>query len=100
MPKKMSNNAVVRSLLLGLLAFGGVAQGQGTAQPKAATPVTQAVAPASPASQASADDIAFAKRLSNAFKSAAKRAEPSVVNITQLNRVLNAGVSLTPDRCR
>ncbi len=88
MPKKMSNCAVVRSLLLGLLAFGGVAQGQGTAQPKTATPVTQAVAPASAAAQASADDIAFAKRLSNAFKSAAKRAEPSVVNITQLNRVL------------
>jgi len=36
---------------------------------------------------ASADDIAFARRLSNAFKSVARAVEPSVVHITALSKV-------------
>jgi serine protease Do len=67
--------------VLGAVVAGPAACGQESPKP---APVTQAVAPV----QGSADDIAFAKRLSNAFKGAAKRAEPSVVNITQLNQVL------------
>jgi serine protease Do len=38
-------------------------------------------------SQASPDDLAFARRLSNVFKSVAGKAEPAVVHITSLNRV-------------
>jgi serine protease Do len=57
-------------------------------QAESPAPVTPAAARGPETPQASAEDIAFAKRISTAFKSAAKRAEPSVVNITQLNRVM------------
>jgi serine protease Do len=74
-----------RWVSLGVLgAIVGASAWAQEARKPSPVPVTQAVAPA----QGSLDDIAFAKRLSNAFKGAAKRAEPSVVNITQLNRVL------------
>jgi Do/DeqQ family serine protease len=70
--------------LLVMASLAPVAFGQ--AEPSA--PVTHAAAKTPETPQASSDDIAFAKRISTAFKSAAKRAEPSVVNITQLNRVI------------
>src|SRR5262245_29936698 len=79
--------ARIKTLINALLAVASLSPPAfGQAEPPA--PVTHASARPPEASQASADDIAFAKRLSAAFKSAAKRAEPSVVNITQLNRVM------------
>jgi serine protease Do len=83
----------VKTLLVSLLAAAGflgtAARGQSETATTPTAPVHTTSAPAPDTKpQASSDDIAFAKRISAAFKSAAKRAEPSVVNITQLNRVL------------
>ncbi len=72
------------TLLLSALAMSPAACGQST-EPQ---PVIQSAPPATPTSDAAApEDIAFARRLSNAFKSVAQNVEPSVVHVTQRNRV-------------
>jgi serine protease Do len=75
-----------RALLALLLASTPlIACGQATAPDQ---PVTRTATPNRPSPDAAApEDIAFAKRLSNAFKSVAHNVEPSVVHVTQRNRV-------------
>jgi serine protease Do len=77
----MTRAKYLLNVLTILLCIAGVCEAR---QPAAPAKATAAPAP----SPASPEDIAFAKRLSNAFKSVASHAEPSVVNITQMNRVL------------
>jgi serine protease Do len=82
--------AKITALLLALIGLGPVACGQ-SSSPTATEPkpsIANTATPARPSPDAaSPDDIAFAKRLSNAFKSVASNVEPSVVHITQRNRV-------------
>jgi len=77
------------ALLLALVGLGPVACGQNSAPPAETKPsVANTATPSRPSPDAaSPEDIAFAKRLSNAFKSVASSVEPSVVHITQRNRV-------------
>ncbi|HYE62662.1 MAG TPA: trypsin-like peptidase domain-containing protein [Phycisphaerales bacterium] len=84
------------AVLLALLGLGPAACGQNSTptQPKPSAPsVTRTATPARPSPDAaSAEDIAFAKRLSNAFKSVAHNVEPSVVHITQRNRITQRNI--------
>jgi serine protease Do len=82
----MTRQILLRSAVLLLSALGPAACGQQEAPP--IKPASAPVAQTPPTPQASPEDLQFAKRLSNAFKSVAGHAEPSVVNITQLNRVM------------
>jgi serine protease Do len=76
------------ALLLALVGLGPVACGQNAPAEPQPQPVAQTATPSSPSPDAaSPEDIAFAKRLSNAFKTVASKVEPSVVHITQRNRV-------------
>ena len=89
-----SRNHLVRRLLWAagaaiMLAGVGAASGMFPApaqrQPAPPATVTTAALPvAAPKPAISEDDIAFANRLSKAFKNVAQRAEPSVVYITSL----------------
>ncbi len=72
-----------------ILTAAGVAFsfGQGH-QPEPDRPVVRTATPNAPSPDAAdPEDIAFAKRLSNAFKSVAHNVEPAVVHVTQRNRV-------------
>lgn len=51
-------------------------------------PALQPPPPTAKTTAAEAEDIAFARRLSNAFKSVASRVEPSVIHITALQEVV------------
>ena len=74
------------TLLLSALSLAPAACGQ-TAEPQEA-PVTRTAAPDTRTPDAAApEDIAFARRLSNAFKSVAQNVEPAVVHVTQRNRI-------------
>ena len=91
----------VALLVPAILFASGLAASLAMAQPQvkaAATPITPSnpisttdISLASPdvASLAASEDIAFANRLSSAFKSVASKAEPAVVHITRLQNRQN-----------
>src|SRR4051812_37999555 len=85
--KMILNLALLTAIATPAFLLPGACGQEGRSAPAPAPTTATSSGAREPAAPASPEDIAFAKRLSNAFKSVARQAEPSVVHITQLNTV-------------